>query len=579
MPLDGLQLGHYRLLRLIGSGGMGEVYLAEDPRINQQVAIKVLHTGPKAYADERRAQEAIRFFLREARAVAALDHPHIVPLFAFDEVALNETVLTYLVMPFFAEGSLAHWIRRSSGPSLLAPRRVVQIILQAAGALQHAHDHHIIHQDVKPPNFLARSNTKHPAYPEVFLADFGVAKFSSATSSTSLSIRGTPTYMAPEQWKGQPVAASDQYALAIMAYELLAGRPPFHGPPMQVMYLHAHAQPPPASAVNPRLSPAHDYVLQVALAKGPQERFPSITAFADALHLAVQGNDSATLLRNSDWDSASFVKEPLANLPASVKTPQVPISSGDGVVEQNVSPSAPDTGSTGVPASSTFGPDESTRITADSNATLHKPPVSTPDTPVISYQHAAPPTPVLHPTAAPITGSRPHGATRVRGFSTAKQLLLILVIVLSLLGSAGILYAAAFASLGSTWAPAPPVKVTGVTPQSGPEAGGTTATITGTGFKGAAAVSFGSVRASSWRIESDTQITATSPAGSGTVDVTVTIPAATSATSSADRFTYNTPSAPPPTPTPVPPTPTPEPPTPTPVPPTPTPVPPTPTPV
>ncbi|TMD66036.1 MAG: serine/threonine protein kinase, partial [Chloroflexi bacterium] len=403
MPFDGLQLGHYRLLRLIGSGGMGEVYLAEDPRINQQVAIKVIQTGPTAYADERRAQEAIRYFLREARAVATLNHPNILPLFAFDEVALDETVLTYLIMPFFPEGSLANWIRLYYGQSLLAPQSVVEIILQAAGALQHAHDHYIIHQDVKPSNFLARSNTKHPAYPDVFLADFGVAKFSSATSSMSQTVRGTPTYMGPEQWMGQPVPASDQYALAIMVYELLAGWPPFYGPPMRVMYLHAQAQPPPASAINPRLSSALDDVLQVALAKGPQERFPSISAFADALQQAVQSTDSTILSRTSNSDSTFLVKKPLADIPAPVKTPQLPISSGDVVGDPNVSTPAPDTGNTGRPPPSTFGRDDTTYIKGDSDATIRPSPASVPTTPDNAYQHATPP-PQLHSRRTVLVG-------------------------------------------------------------------------------------------------------------------------------------------------------------------------------
>src|SRR5947209_2825644 len=111
MPLEGQFLGRYRLLRLIGSGGMGEVYLAEDPGINRQVAIKVMRTEIGAYPDTETAKIAARLFQREAHAIARLDHPHILPLYDYGEQKIQDSVLTYLVMPYRSEGSLAHWLR------------------------------------------------------------------------------------------------------------------------------------------------------------------------------------------------------------------------------------------------------------------------------------------------------------------------------------------------------------------------------------------------------------------------------------------------------------------------------------
>jgi serine/threonine protein kinase len=297
MPLEGLHLGHYHLLRLIGSGGMGEVYLAEDARIGQQVAIKVIRTEGIAYPGSESATEATRLFEREAKAIARLDHPNILPLYAYGEETLHDTQLTYLVMPYRKEGTLVSWLRLRGNAAPLSPTEVAPLLQQAAEALQHAHTQHILHQDIKPSNFLIRVREEHPNRPDLLLSDFGIAKLTSATASASQSIRGTPTYMAPEQWDGHPVAASDQYALAIMVYELLVGRPPFVGNSAQVMRQHYMAPPPVPSSLNASLSTAIDAVLVRALSKQPEERFPSVSAFARAFGEAVQsdGELQATL--------------------------------------------------------------------------------------------------------------------------------------------------------------------------------------------------------------------------------------------------------------------------------------------
>src|SRR5947207_8151272 len=149
------------------------------------------------------------------------------------------------------------------------------MLIQAAEALQHAHDHHIIHQDVKPSNFLIRENPNDPNHPDLLLMDFGVARLTNATATSSQLVRGTPAFMSPEQWESKPVPASDQYALAVMAYQLLTGRAPFEGNLGQVMHRHMMVPPQPPSIYNPQLSPAIDPVILRALAKKPEERFPS----------------------------------------------------------------------------------------------------------------------------------------------------------------------------------------------------------------------------------------------------------------------------------------------------------------
>ena len=317
MSLEGQQLGRYRLTQLIGSGGMGEVYLAQDPGINRQVAIKVVRVEAAAYARTSKvtmpgmrsmtdagtlgSRDAVRMFQREAKAIAMLDHPGILPLYDYGEQNANGVMLTYLVMPYREEGSLAKWLQKG-GFKLLSVQGVEQMFQQAAAALQYAHDHQVVHLDVKPSNFLIRTSREHPKRPDLLLTDFGIAKLSLLTTRASQSIRGTPTYMAPEQWEGHPVPATDQYALAVMLYELLTGRPPFLGTPMQMMYAHVNTQPQSPITLNPHLSSAIDTVVLRGLAKKPEERFPSIIAFAFAFRQALRSIDSsiATGILNPD---------------------------------------------------------------------------------------------------------------------------------------------------------------------------------------------------------------------------------------------------------------------------------------
>jgi eukaryotic-like serine/threonine-protein kinase len=326
MSLEGQQLGRYRLIQLIGNGGMGEVYLAQDPGINRQVAIKVVRVEATDYArrstdtlsgmrSATRAgtmgfQDVARMFQREAKAIAMLDHPGILPLYDYGEQSVNGAMLTYLVMPYREEGSLANWLQKG-GFQLLTVQIVEQMLQQAAAALQYAHDHQVVHQDVKPSNFLIRTSREHPKHPDLLLTDFGIAKLSMSTTKASQSIRGTPTYMAPEQWEGRPVPATDQYALAVMVYELLTGRPPFRGTPMQMMYAHVNTQPPAPSTMNPHLSTVIDSVVLRGLAKKPEERFPSIIAFAFAFRQTLRSINSSIALGISNPDMLTFDKSPI----------------------------------------------------------------------------------------------------------------------------------------------------------------------------------------------------------------------------------------------------------------------------
>jgi serine/threonine protein kinase len=297
MLTEGQQLGHYRLLRLLKSGGMCEVYLAVDTLLERQVAIKVINAGTLRYAGTGAANDAARLFLREAQAIARLDQTNILPLYDSDEQIVEGISLMYMVMPYRQEGSLADWKRANFANQLLPLAAVERIVEQAALALQHAHDRQIIHQDVKPSNFLVQGNADNPSELHLQLADFGVAKVMMITSESQV-IRGTPSYMAPEQWEGHPVPATDQYALAAMAYELLTGQPPFVGNGYQQMWhQHVHVAPRPPSMVNPTLPQELDAILLRALEKNPERRYSSVSAFAHAFQRAVlkSGNVHQTL--------------------------------------------------------------------------------------------------------------------------------------------------------------------------------------------------------------------------------------------------------------------------------------------
>lgn len=258
----GQQFGNYQLLRRLGGGGFADVYLGQHVRIaSQQTAIKVLHLTD---VNEQQFQE-------EAERTAALRHHHIVRLYDFD----LQQGMPFLILEYAPNGSLAHHKGQQ-----LPLATVIQYLRQIAPALQYAHDHNVIHRDIKPDNILVNEQN------ELLVSDFGISVISK-TGRTSLqsplTIGGTPYYMAPEAFRGKTEKASDQYSLAIMVYEWLCGTTPFtEGDFIQLGFQHA-AEPVPAPRThNPAISPAIEQLLLKALAKNPQDRYPTIQAFADA---------------------------------------------------------------------------------------------------------------------------------------------------------------------------------------------------------------------------------------------------------------------------------------------------------
>ncbi len=261
---EGQRFDDYRLLRLLGEGGFGEVYAAEHVYDHEQVAIKIIK--------QKLSPTTLTEFLREARVVR-LRHPHIMPLLDFGISEPEQ--LPFLVMPFASKGTL---LQRHPRGTRLDLSLVVSYVEQLASALYYAHERRLIHRDVKPANVLIGAQN------ELLLSDFGIVAIAhSEHSMRTQDVIGTATYMAPEQIQGKPQPASDQYALAVVTYEWLCGVPPFQGNLYELQYRHVYVAPDAPRQRNPQLSAAVESVLLRALAKDPAARFPTIQDFARAL--------------------------------------------------------------------------------------------------------------------------------------------------------------------------------------------------------------------------------------------------------------------------------------------------------
>jgi eukaryotic-like serine/threonine-protein kinase len=266
--LVGQQLGNYQLVRLLGRGGFAEVYLGRHRHLQTPAAIKVLSA--------HLADDEIQKFLQEARVIAALVHPNIVRVLDFD-VANG---LPFLVMDYCPQGTLRQ--RHATGGRLDLVT-AINYAGQMAEALQYAHEHKLIHRDVKPENMLIGKHN------EILLSDFGIASSAHSTSSMNTQIPvGTIPYMAPEQIQAQARPASDQYALGVVVYEWLCGERPFVGTYVEIFAKHLMMAPPPLRQKVPSLPPAVEQAVLIALAKDPHQRFASVRAFAGALRLGSQ---------------------------------------------------------------------------------------------------------------------------------------------------------------------------------------------------------------------------------------------------------------------------------------------------
>lgn len=293
--LQGKTLGPYELQEMLGQGGMGVVYRAHHSKMKRDVAVKILPANNAA------SETHLKRFLREAEITALLEHPHIVPI--YDYGALNQ--LNYVVMRLLTGGSLTERMQAwgagtSPRPS---PDEIVKLFKDIASALDYAHSKGAIHRDIKPGNVMFDDTGN------VFVVDFGLVKLVDAARSVltgSGIILGTPAYMAPEQWKDEPLTPSiDQYALAVLLFTAVTGVLPFDADtPYELMQMHCYHDPPPAYLKRDDIPLSASKVLERALSKKPADRYLTVTEFIQAFEAAFQpvvlDTDTTTMVPQED---------------------------------------------------------------------------------------------------------------------------------------------------------------------------------------------------------------------------------------------------------------------------------------
>jgi eukaryotic-like serine/threonine-protein kinase len=264
--------GRYRILQRIGSGGMADVWLAEDQHLQRRVALKVLHSR---FAQDR---EFVERFRREAESAAGLNHPNVVSV--YDRGEVDGTY--YIAMQYLEGRSLKELIDVG-----LTPEQSVYLIRQVLEGARFAHRHGIVHRDLKPQNVIVDDDGK------AVVTDFGIARAGVSEITQTGSVMGTPHYLSPEQAQGEEVTpVSDLYSIGVMLYEALARRVPFEGESAVAVAMKQVSQAPQRpSSINPQVSPALDAVVMRALEKTPGERFQNADAFIAALDAALKAGD------------------------------------------------------------------------------------------------------------------------------------------------------------------------------------------------------------------------------------------------------------------------------------------------
>ena len=295
-PEEPQKFGRYNVVRTLGKGAMGIVYLGEDPVISRRVAIKVIRAHPDLEGTELEERQAR--FEREFKSAGNLSHPNIVTVFDVGKEAND----SYITMEYVQGESLESVLHAGRNFSF---KEMSEIATQLAGALDYAHEQGIVHRDIKPANILMTVDGR----PKV--TDFGVAKLQTSGMTSTGMIIGTPMYMSPEQITGRDVSgASDQFSLAAMLYELMTGEPPFQGDnPTTIMYQVVHSEPEPPHNLNKSLPEAVDKAILRGMAKKIQARYESCADMAEGISRALGGG---TLTQPADESDGPGEMETIA---------------------------------------------------------------------------------------------------------------------------------------------------------------------------------------------------------------------------------------------------------------------------
>lgn len=349
--LTGQVLGQYQIREELGAGGMGAVYRAYQPNLDREVALKVLASELAAESDY------VQRFNREARMSAALEHPHIVPIYDFG----TERGLSYVVMRLLSGGSLQQRLEqyRDSGHSLPSLSEINRLLNQLGGALDYAHSKGVIHRDIKP------SNVMFDIHGSAFLVDFGIAKLVSGTSDLTHTgaMLGTPYFMAPEQWRAETLTpAVDQYALAVVIYVLLTGTMPFQAEtPYALMSLHLYETPTPITDLRDGMPLGINHVLQRAMAKDARDRFDSVTDFAEEFKKACSTISSSQTGFFTYRVETAVEQTPLSPLPTPLPV-EAPALPNDGTPVISAPPRPVQATPTPIPLAPPAAPPRSNRL-------------------------------------------------------------------------------------------------------------------------------------------------------------------------------------------------------------------------
>jgi serine/threonine-protein kinase len=305
----GQEIGAYRVVDMIGEGGFGAVYTAEDTAIGRTVVLKVLTT------DVAGDQGMLQRFKREVEMIARLEHPYILPVYEYGQVEGDP----YIAMRYMRGGSLYDVLRKAN----LSWEQLLGILEQVAEALDFAHERDVIHRDLKPANVLLDESGN------ASLADFGLAKTMEGSRDLTATggILGTPAYMSPEQVRGEKLDhRSDIYSFAVMTYESFSGENPFLvSTPMDYILKHMAEPPRPITSLLQELPPQVDTVFAQALAKEPEKRQKTATEFISRLRRAMTGEAEAIPAP----EPATAPARDLGDAPTAVAEPELARSFGD----------------------------------------------------------------------------------------------------------------------------------------------------------------------------------------------------------------------------------------------------------